>query len=297
MREIDVQSFQESTRSQPAGCHRGLNEALWSCVLNDYVDDEDAREFDRIVGKDEMVHPSAGCMAFPRTSKSRIDPMFDPRASDIRVGLVSAKSKSRRKKKKSHPPPAMLLALQNQEVESIPQISQKWNDRLKKFEEQQAHKLKQKEERNEGSIRSVSVRSQSSVSTASRAKSKKAPSPLNLASKFRSASRSRSFVVPETREEEGIKIDERKQQPRDSSAPRDLPPRSTSRSSRLVTTSRDWVDQVPMERRSRSTKSSSAQSTQKSTRSFRSRSSSIASFGDRSRRSRTPRRMFSRGTR
>jgi hypothetical protein len=291
MREIDNQS-RKSSSSRQTVYNRGLNDALWACVLNDYIDDDEEEEFAKIIGEEEMA-ASAACISFPRTQSlthKRLDAMLDPRASDFRVG-VSSSAKSKRR----NPPPAMLLALQNQDVESIPQISKKWEDQLRKFEEQQSKKKKQ------GSAgdmpRSSSTRTKSSsASTKSRAKSRKAPATTTakLPPRLQTSSRSRSetFAIAEEREHQSTEERHHRRQPSRESGPRDLPPRT--RSSRPAgKASQDWVDQVPMQQRERSTKSS-AQSTAKSVRSLKSRTSSMASTADRSHRNRTPRRMFSR---
>jgi hypothetical protein len=147
--------------SRAPSCRGGLHEALWACVLDDYVDEEEERAFSMIIGEQQQ---QTACLTFPRSKISA-----DPRSVAARGGPSDESYAGIVRRFDGTPgiysdsvtneePPFMWLALPPK-TEDIDwsELPDDWKDRLDNFE--------QKEKR--GRSRSIQVSNTLSVSRAS----------------------------------------------------------------------------------------------------------------------------------
>ena len=147
--------------SRAPSCRGGLHEALWACVLDDYVDEEEEKAFSMIIGEQQQ---QTACLTFPR---SKI--VADPRSVAARGGPSDGSSDGIVRRLDGTPgvysdsvtneeAPIMWLALPSK-TEDIDwsELPDDWQDRLDNFE--------QKEKR--GRSRSIQVSNTLSMSRAS----------------------------------------------------------------------------------------------------------------------------------
>jgi hypothetical protein len=150
--------------SRAPACRGGLHEALWACVLDDYVDEEEEKAFSMIIGEQQqqtacLTFPSSKTIADPRSVAARGGPgegLYDGnvRRLDGTPGIYSDSVTNEE-------PPFMWLALPSK-TEDIDwsELPDDWQARLDNFE--------QKDKR--GRSRSIRV---SNTQSTSRASSKK----------------------------------------------------------------------------------------------------------------------------
>jgi hypothetical protein len=190
-----------STKSSRApSCRGGLHEALWACVLDDYVDEEEEKEFSMIIGEPQQ---QTACLNFPR-SNTFADPRMgvDPRSVAARGGPSDGSYDGVVRRLDGTPgiysdsvtneePPFMWLALPSkpEEPEDIDwsELPDDWQDRLDNFE--------QKDKR--GRSRSIQVSKTLSMSRArsrgaSRAEAMARSQSMQDKKKSRSKSRGRT---------------------------------------------------------------------------------------------------------
>jgi hypothetical protein len=126
----------------------GLHEALWACVLDDYVDEDEEKEFSMIIGE---PYQQTSCLTFPG-STTVADPRLrvDPRSVAARGGPTDGSYNGSVRRIDGTPgiyrdsvtneePPFMRLALppKSQETEDVDwsELPDDWQDRLETFEQ------------------------------------------------------------------------------------------------------------------------------------------------------------------
>jgi hypothetical protein len=147
--------------SRAPSCRGGLHEALWACVLDDYVDEDEEKAFSMIIGEQQQ---QTACLTFPRSKT-----VADPRSVAARGGPSDGSYDGIVRRLDGTPgiysdsvtneePPFMWLALPPK-TEDIDwsELPDDWQDRLDNFE--------QKDKR--GRSRSIQVSNTLSMSRAS----------------------------------------------------------------------------------------------------------------------------------
>ena len=250
--------------SRAPSCRGGLHEALWACVLDDYVDEEEEKAFSMIIGEQQQ---QTACLTFPPRSKIVVDPRsvaarggpsdgsFDGtvRRLDGTPGIYSDSVTNEEA-------PIMWLALPSK-TEDIDwsELPDDWQDRLDNFE--------QKEKR--GRSRSIQVSntlfmSRASSRGASRAESMAISQSMQSKKKSRSKSQGRTLYKSPRKGNQSNTKEGRQQS---SSQRVDKPVKREA--SRLVSpsaVSEDWVPPRSIDPQEKSVKSA------KSFRSFKSSS-------------------------